>query len=315
MIKETGFFTSSNEKVQIHYNIWLPDECKPYAVLQIVHGMAEHSQRYEAFAEYLADKGCVVIAHDILGHGLSVQSKSDFGFFSNTNGNKHNINDINTLHTIAVDRFPNAAHFILGHSMGSLLLRQYLYTYNKANISGAIIMGTAHEPWPLVKAGYFVSYILGKLHGKRYRSRFLHNLTLGNKNTAFLSENSKYSWLTSDKNAQAVYENDPLSGFIFTVGAYKDMFRGINSLYYPKNLFKISKKLSLLITSGTMDPIGGYGAGVNKVYNSFKSLGFDDLTIKLWRGMRHEILNEVNKLKVYEYIYEWVSTRSGKDIK
>lgn len=312
MKKEEGYLPSNNEQTNLHYVVWTPAEKKPKAVLQIIHGMCEHIERYDRFAKYLNDNGIAVIGHDILGHGKSVISKENLGYFAPKHGNKYNILDIKMIHDIGRELFPESSYFIFGHSMGSFLLRQYLHTYRNSSLSGAIIAGTGHETRNTIKFAGLLANSLCKLHGKRYRSKLLFDLTLGNKNRAFVDENSKYAWLSGNKKERLKYEEDPLCHFIFTASAYRDMFYGISTLYFPKNLAKMDKNLPILLTGGTMDPIGNYGVDIEKVYDSYKAYSFKDVSLKLWRGMRHEILNETNYLAVYDYICKWIEARSLK---
>lgn len=305
MRKEECYLASSDEQTNLHCVIWQPDE-KPKAVLQIIHGMCEHINRYDTFAKHLNSRGIAVVGHDILGHGSSVSSVENLGFFSSKHGNKYNIQDIDRIHDLCMERFPDNHYFILGHSMGSFLLRQYLHTYKNNKLQGAIIVGTGHESKQLIKLAGLLSNSLCKIYGKKYRSRLLNQLILGNNNRAFNNEKSKFSWLTSNRSEYEKYEKDPLCGFKFTVSAYRDMFLGISSLYFPKNLAKMDKSLPILLTSGTMDPIGKFGAGVEKVYASYRAHSFKNVSLKLWRGMRHEILNEVNKEAVFDFIYDWM---------
>lgn len=310
MRKEEYYLLSSDEITNLHYTVWYPDIDKPKAVVQIIHGMCEHINRYEDFALFLNSHGIAVIGHDLLGHGLSVTSVENLGFFSSKYGNRNNINDIHNIHKLCLELFPNNHYFILGHSMGSFLLRQYLHTFRAEELSGAVIMGTGHESGNLVKIGGLLAKSLCRIYGKKDRSRLLHQLTIGKNNKAFQQENSKFSWLTSDKNEQKKYSEDPLCMFRFTVSAYRDMLYGISTLYLPKNLAKMNKKLPILFTSGTMDPIGNYGANVEKVYSSYKAHSFHDLTLKLWRGMRHEVLHETDKESVFNYLLDWIQSHS-----
>lgn len=311
MVKNENYILSSDNSTKLHYVVWTPDN-KPIAVLQLIHGMCEHIERYDEFASFLAQNNIAVIGHDILGHGKSVKSKNDFGFFSNKNGNKYNINDIEEIHQLSKKLFPNSSYFMLGHSMGSFLLRQYLHTYPNNHLNGAIIVGTGHPSTQEIRLARLLSLTLCKTRGKRYKSRLLFNLILGSNNKTFIPEHDINSWLTSDKSKREAYANDLLCGFAFTSGAYRDMFRGIYTLYFSSNLLKMDKSLPILITSGSLDPVGNYGISVEKVYDSFNALAFNDVTLKIWSGLRHEILNELKRDKVYDYIYNWLTKRIKK---
>ncbi len=308
MKTESGFFKSSDEKNNIYYVIWEPDNCEPTAVLQIAHGMVEHIGRYEEFARFLTAHKIAVIGNDMLGHGKTATRKEDLGFFAYKNGNKFLLNDVYTVHTIALKRFPNSKHFLLGHSMGSFIVRQFLYTYPHSGLSGALILGTAHVSPNILKLVNLLANSYCKTFGNRYRSKLICALTLGKKRGIFKKENDIFASMTTDPKERENLKNDKFCKFFFTAAGYRDMFDGISNLYFPKNLSRINKNIPILVSSGSMDPIGSFGIEPERVYNQYKRLGVKDMTLKLWRGLRHDIIHERNKENVYKYLYSWINS-------
>ena len=144
-------YTSSNGVNKIHAIEWIP-EGKVKAILQISHGMVEHIERYNDFAEYMNEKGIYVVGQDHLGHGLSAANDNELGFFHQTCGNEFVVNDIHNLRKLTQKKYPDLPYFLLGHSMGSFLTRQYIKGHGQ-DLAGAIIMGTANKPLPLIKSG------------------------------------------------------------------------------------------------------------------------------------------------------------------
>lgn len=307
MKKESGFFKSSDEKNNIYYVIWEPDDCEPVAVLQIAHGMVEHIERYKEFARFLTSHKIAVIGNDMLGHGNTVARKEDFGFFAYKNGNKFLLSDAYTMHTIGLRKFPHSKHFLLGHSMGSFIVRQFLYTYPHSDLYGALIIGTAHDSLNFLRLARLLADSYCKTFGSRYRSKFMCASTLGKKSKIFRKENSIFASMTTDIQERESLKNDKFCKFLFTAAGYRDMLDGILNLYLPKNLSRINKKIPILISSGSMDPIGSFGIEPERVYKQYKKLGVENVTLKLWRGLRHDIIHEKNKEDVYKYIYSWVN--------
>lgn len=304
MKKEEFFYNSSDKITKIHGIKWIPEgEIK--CVLQISHGMLEHIDRYDEFAVSLATKGILVAGNDHLGHGTSLLKEEDRGYFSEENGNKAVIEDMRTLSNMLKEQYGNIPYFLLGHSMGSFLVRQYLTLYSPG-IDGAIIVGTGQKPYVLVKAGMVISGVLAFFKGWRYRSRFVDNLALGGNNKSFKPERTKADWLSRDEKIVDDYLNDKRIDFMFTLNAYYNMFKGMAYLYDKNNLEKIPKDLPVILLSGEKDPVGSFGRDVVKLYDDFKKMGIKDVECKLYKDDRHEIINELDRELVYEDIVSWI---------
>lgn len=305
-MKEEFLIPSADGKTGLHGFIWRPEN-EVKAVLQLVHGMVEYIDRYDAFASYLLERGFGVIGHDHLGHGQSVTDETKLGYFAEKDGDRIVVEDMKRVTDKAREAFPGAKLFILGHSMGSFLVRHYLTLYGQ-ELSGAIIMGTGHIPSAVAGIGKLLSKMVRTFKGEFYRSRFLTGLALGGNNKAFEPARTPVDWLSRNEENVDRYVEDPLCGYLFTANAYISFFSVIEALPKKRNLEKLPKTLPVLITSGEADPVGGKRA-TEALYADYQKLGLRDVELKLYPGDRHEILNETDRDQVYRDIGDWLTGR------
>ena len=303
-------FLSNDGKTTVHAVKWTPDSGEYSAILQITHGMVEFIERYADFAEFLTEKGYMVVGHDHIGHGQSVATKEDWGYFVEGTPSDIVVEDIHKLRTLIQDENKEVPYFMLGHSMGSFMLRKYLVKFNE-NLRGAIIMGTGFIPENMTNLALKLTGVVAKLRGERHRSKLIQSLAFGADYKAFdmTGKHPENSWLTKDVEIVKQYYNEPRCTYMFTVNGYKGLFEAVNFSCNPENVAKIPKKLPLFIVSGEQDPVGGLGKGVKDVYDMHKAAGALDLTYKLYENDRHEILNETDKQVVYEDILAWMNVR------
>lgn len=306
MKKYTEKIASTDSKNNLNVIIW-ETEKEPIGVLQIVHGMAEYIDRYDNFAKYMTEHGFNVIGHDHLGHGHSVSDERDYGFFAEENGDKIIIEDMHSVTQYAREKWEELPNFILGHSMGSFCLRQYLTKYSN-DVFGAIIMGTGWIPSAAALLGKTIATNTCKSKGSHTVNPLLIKLTLEPYNKPFAPARTNCDWLSRDEKQVDLYVNDKLCGFDFTAGAYKDFFTVLEKIAKNRQLIGMRKSLPILITSGSVDPVGGKKA-CEKLNAQYKRCGIDDVTLKLWENDRHEILNELDKSDVYDYIYNWLKSK------
>lgn len=303
-MKREFSFLSANDKTKIHGILWIP-EGTVRGVVQLVHGMVEHIGRYEEFAVFLNRQGFAVIGHDHLGHGLSVDSPEDYGYFSDKMGQVALLKDIHRVTRMAGSRYPGLPLFVLGHSMGSFLLRRYLTVYG-GEVDGAIIMGTGYEPLWAVRLGKVLAKTLKVLRGGHYRSKLVNGLALGSYVAKFGGRRRPGSWLSKNEENVKAYKEDPHCRFVFTVSAYYDFFCVLEDLARGKNFDRIPKNLSLFLVSGMDDALGGFTKNVLHVYNEYRELGIEDVDVQFYKDDRHEILNELDRELVYEDIRAWL---------
>ena len=307
MKKREFYYQSCDGATEIYAVEWTP-EGEICAVLQISHGMVEHINRYEEFASYLTEKGFLVVGNDHLGHGKSVQHEEDHGYFHETSGNEYVIGDIHNLRLNIQDKHADVPYFMLGHSMGSFLLRQYLTLYSKG-LAGAIIMGTGYHAMPELVSGQALCKMIAAMKGWRYRSTLVNAISFGSFNRHFKPCESEKDWVTSDPAKRAEYLKDPFCNFVFTVNGYYHMFEGMKTLAKKENIYKIERELPVFFVSGEQDPVGGFGKGVRRVYQKYIDAGIRDVKLKLYKDDRHEILNETDRAQVYEDIALWLAEK------
>ena len=303
MKKEEFSFPSTSGVCDIRAVRYIPDG-EVSAILQISHGMQEFIDRYENFAKYLCDRGFLVTGNDHLGHGGSVKSEDDWGYFAEENGNQALIDDLYEVTKITKQLYPDKPYFLLGHSMGSFYARQYLFEHGD-ELNGAIVMGTGHQSLNTLNAGITACRMFAMGRGWRHRSKAVNAMAFGSYNKKFEPARTRVDWLTRDEKIVDWYLNEPRCTFMFTLNAYYNMFIGLTRLHDKELLNKVPKQLPILFVSGQEDPVGDFGKGVIEAANSLMDVGCTRVGIHLYPEDRHEILNELNREKVYEDLYNW----------
>ncbi len=306
-MKNEFYFPSKDGVTKIHAIEWIP-EGEVKGILQICHGMAEYIDRYHDFADYLAGKGYLVVGHDHLGHGQSITGKDKLGYFHKEKGNECVVGDIHTLRTRISKQYPNTPYFIMGHSMGSFLLRQYLGMYGEG-LAGAIVMGTGEQPDMILAGGKFICKLIAAIKGWEHKSQLVDGMAVGAYDKAFPNEADGSNWLSRNPENVKKYKADPLCGYMFTVNAYYHMFRGMAAMNSQEKAGAIPKDVPVLFVAGDKDPVGNMGKGVQNVFDKYRAMGMKDVEMKLYQNDRHEILNEVDKEIVYADIFNWLELR------
>lgn len=303
-MRDEFYFPSKDGNTEIHTIEWKP-EGEVRAVLQICHGMVEYIRRYDEFAQFLCGEGYYVVGNDHLGHGKSIQAKSEYGFFNEKYGNACVLGDMHTLRQRTEKKYPGVPYFMLGHSMGSSLLRQYIQMYGNG-LSGAVLMGTVadHKKAALL-FGKRLCRVMAAFRGWHYRSKMVDNLVLGAYNKKFKPARTRADWITSDNENLDMYVADPLCSFMSTVNAYYNVFSGMIGIQRKESVYMIPKGLPVLFVSGADDPVGEFGKGVRKIYEKYRAAGIRDVTLRLYTGDRHEILNETDREQVYKDLLGW----------
>lgn len=305
--KETFQYLSKDGVTKIHGVKWIPEDGQWDAVLQLTHGMVEYIERYDLFADYMTKQGFLVVGHDHLGHGESVQTKEDWGFFAEKKGSDILVSDMHTLRKKMQKENEGKPYFMFAHSMGSYLLRKYITRYGE-ELSGAIICGTGSVPDLLTRTGMGVCRVLARFKGWHYRSKMVADMSFGGpyKKYDLTGKQADNSWLSKDVDSVKRYYSDPKCTYTFTLNGYKTLF---DTVYYDNQMEyvqKTPKDLPLLLISGADDPVGDCGAGVKRVYEMYKEVGIKEISMKLYEGDRHEILNETDKEIVFADIYHWI---------
>lgn len=301
-------YKSADKKTTINAIEWSPDDGNPIAILQIAHGITEHIGRYEAFAKFMTGKGFVVVCNDHIGHGKSGAEDSPTMYFGPKGSWKYAVKDLDTLLEITKAKYPGVPYGILGFSLGSYLVRTYLIDY-PGKVDAAIIMGSGDKSCAEINVGLLAAWI-GKLKdGDDGQSEFIDMLTFSTYNMRFSPKLTEFEWLCSDRKALNQYVGDRLRGHFVTPGLFREMLRGMSYTANRKNLVKMWRKLPVLLVSGLDDPVGDFGKGVEKTYASLICAGVRDTTLKLYPGLRHDLLHETSHLAVYNDLYGWLSSR------
>ena len=279
------------------------------AIVQLSHGMVEFIDRYKPLAEYLAARGILVTGNDHLGHGGSIRTRADYGYFAEPDGNRAVLDDLHAMTALTKQLYPGVPYFLLGHSMGSFYARQYLCEWGD-ELDGAIIMGTGYQPKALVQFARSTCRALAAVHGWQYRSKLVANLSFMGYNKG-LEGRTTHDWLNRDAAEVDKYLADERCTFTFTLNAYYSMFSGILRLHDPAFLARMPKDLPLLFLAGTADPVGDRGKGVLRAIQSLKAAGVQNIRCKLYPGARHELLVETNRQEVFADIAAWLNDQLG----
>lgn len=300
-------YKSRDNITQIHATEWIPEERPPKAVLQIVHGMKEYIDRYDAIARYIADRGFVVVGEDHLGHGETALSSKDLGYFAKEDSETILVKDVHRLKKIVQAEYPGLPYFFYGFSMGSFITRKYLTMYGEG-IDGAIIGGTGWISENMLRFGIGLTASLARIHGDHYRSAAVEKLAMGSYNDRISNPKTPSDWICTVDSVVEAYEADPKCRFMFTVNAYNTLFKIIRYVQEDKNIKRIPHNLPVIFMSGMKDPVGNYGEGVKRAAESYMVNGMKNVSIKLYKDMRHEIHNEERKHIVYLDMLEWLES-------
>lgn len=311
--KEDIFYDSRDGKTKIHGVIWKPD-CmltepaeKPRCVLQIIHGMEEHIERYDEFARFLNAHDICVIGNDHLGHGRSVSPDIPHGYFGKGDCATVVVRDVHRLKKTVQEQIPDVPFLILGHSMGSFIARNYITRYG-SGIAGAVIMGTGSQPGALLVVGKALTSFMSLFFGRKHKSGLVHAMAFGSYLKRIPNPESSGDWLSRNRENVIRFGEDPLCGFGFTLGGYHTLFQLIARAQSASMIERIPKDLPLFFVAGDEDPVGQYGKGVEKALARYRKAGMTNLKLKFYVGDRHEILNEDDREQVSQDIYDWIET-------
>ena len=312
-MKEEFTFRAEPCDMPVHAIKWLPDHGEPKAVLQIIHGMIEFIGRYDRFAEFMASNGYVIAGIDLPGHGSSVNDQGDHGYFGEPDGNASVISAIHGLRTIMQKEYPGLPYLMLGHSMGSFFVQQYVMMYGEG-IRAMAVMGTGWQPSFNLKLARLICRLQAARHGWRYRSPLLTKMALGSANKRIPDAKTKNDWLTRDEKIVAAYNANPWDNFMFTVNAFDGMFKAIGYVEKPDHVRRLAPDLPVFFLSGAEDPVGNYGEGPKKAAGNYRNCRMKNVQMKLYPGDRHELLNETDHEKPDEDLLAFFddAVNSGK---
>lgn len=304
-MKKIMKITSSDGKTTLNVVAWRPNG-KVKAVLQIAHGVTEYIERYEEFAQFMNERGIYVVGNDHIGHGHSIAYGEEPMYFSDWN---YTVKDLYSVYGFAKDEYPEVPYFLMGFSMGSFMVRQFLIDY-PGRVDATIIMGTGQQSWINVALGKMMANSEAKKVGEEHGSPVVDKLTFGTYNKFFKPNRTEMDWLCACETALDKYIADPMRGKHMSAGLFREMLNGMLYTAKKRNISKMDKDIPVLFLSGDKDPVGDQGKGVKKAYNAFKKSGIKDVTLKLYPGLRHDILHEEIHKEIYEDIYNWISKKT-----
>ncbi|GAA5162429.1 alpha/beta hydrolase [Ornithinimicrobium tianjinense] len=287
----------------LHVHRWLP-EALPRAVVQVAHGMVEHAARYDHLGERLSASGYAVYASDHRGHGRTAGGPDELGHLGDDGGFDAVVDDLAALTAELRDAHPGVPVVLLGHSMGSFLARAYAARHGEL-IDGLILSGTAGDPGLLGAVGQRLASLEARVRGPRARSRLMEALVLGPNNRPFRPARTKFDWLSRDAAQVDAYAADELSGGTATAAFYRDLLQGLRRVNRPSTAALTPSDLPVHIVVGEVDPVGGQAAAV-EVAGLLLAAGVRDVTVRVWPGARHEVLNETNRDEVEANLLAWL---------
>lgn len=281
--KEDIYYDSRDNKTKLHALEWVPCKGEIKGILQIVHGLAERMEKYDEFAEFMAERGYVVVGNDHLGHGESVSDDQERGYFCKKDGATVLVRDVHRLKKMIQNAYPGRAYMLLGNGMGAMLMERYVMDYGKG-IDGAILMGCCAKSVSHFSKENMEVKILSKLHGDNYKSEKINEWVFGS--------------------CQKEESKDLLS-----LNVYKTMVELADYIQTIENEQKIRKDLPILFVSGACDPVGENCAGVKKIYQKYLDTGCTEVEMKLYPEKGQDILQETGREQVYEELLEWIETK------
>ena len=307
MIQSEYYMPSSDGKTLLFVRQWTPRTMPLRGVVQIEHGISEHGGRYDRVAKRLCGRGYLVVAEDRLGHGHSAVDGHPLGYTGEVLRWWNMVEDTERLRRYVSSIYPQLPYCLMGHSMGSFVVRSHLIHYPN-RVDGAILCGTTNQSLVKLAAGKAVLDREIRRYGRAGCSVRMYHLILGHYNRKISDCRTNHDWLAADPNVVDDYLRDSLCGKDLSLGLYRDMLEGVEDISIPSHLKKMDKTLPVLLLSGGDDPVGDFGRGVQKVCDAFRRAGMQDVSCKLYHGLRHEVLRDKGSRYVCEDILTWLDS-------
>ena len=302
---ESNFVLTASDGAEIFVYRWLPGSV-PKAVVQIVHGMAEHAGRYARLAAALTSAGYAVYAGDLRGHGRTAKTPEDLGLFAERDGWRKCLDDIWQLNRRIAAEHAQVPIVVIGHSMGSTLVRQFTAEHG-AVLAGAVISGNSGQPTPLALAGRFITRLERLRLGRRGTSSLVQSLTFDAFNKRFEPARTKFDWLSRDPAEVDKYIADPLCGFAARIQLWIDLLDAWAKMAKPANMARTPKDLPVYVISGTHDPASAETKTLEPMLAAYHAAGLKSLAQKFYPEARHELLNETNRDEVTRDLIAWMN--------
>ncbi|MEW9501210.1 alpha/beta hydrolase [Jeotgalibacillus marinus] len=296
---DQSFFCAS-DGMEIYVRKWFAKDGKAKGVVQLSHGMVEHIERYEEFAQFLTTKGFLVVGHDQRGHGQTALRNGTRGYLGDGDGFQRLVDDVKEIND-SIHRDYSLPVFLLGHSMGSFVARRFIQLHDN-QIDGVMLSGTGGPKGLLGEVGKIVAKGVSMWNSPLAPGYLLSKLTFGPFNKGFAPSKTDFDWLCRDENEVDCYLHDPMCGFACTNKFYVDLFNGISIIHKKNEIKKMDPTLPIMLLSGSADPVGTEGNGVFAVAKLYKKAGMKDVEVHLYEDCRHEILKETNRQVVFNDI-------------
>ncbi|WP_445747890.1 alpha/beta fold hydrolase [Polaribacter sp.] len=304
----TDTFKTPDNQIIFYYK-WFAAKNKPFkGVVQIAHGIGEHAARYHSIAEKLQKEGFEVYANDHRNHGNSVKNEDYLGYYDGDDYFEDALNDMRQLSKIIQKERPKNKIILFGHSMGSFLSRAYVIKFGK-DVKFLILSGTGSFMKGLGTFGILSAKFFTKMNGKHKSNELLKNLFFTQFNKAFKPNRTSVDWISSDKKQVDLFEADPLRIEDFSLSIFLDILQATKKINEFDAFLETPKNIPMYLFSGDQDPVGEMGKGVIKVAENYKKAGIKDLTLKLYKNGRHEMLNEINKIEVEKDLLNWLNQK------
>lgn len=307
-----SFMMKMDDGYELCLNRWQPDaEEEIKGVIQLHHGLAEHSLRYDRFGSILAENGYVLNAYDMRGHGRSAENAEKngtgvFGKLADKKGFDRAVLDLKSVIENLKHDFPGKKTILFGHSFGSFVSQGFIEEYGN-EIDACILSGTAGPRPALVTVGSIAAHIITFFTGKNTYMPLLEKLSFGSYNEKINPIRTKCDWLSRNELNVDMYIMDNWCGFPLTNSFYCSMLEGLSKIHKSGNIKKIPVSLPVYFIYGSDDPVGSYGKTIKALYNIYKANGMEKVDIKEYPGDRHELLNENDKETVEKDVIDWIS--------
>lgn len=307
-----SFSQIMSDGTEIWINRWAPDsDDQIKGVIQLHHGIQEHSMRYDRLGSVLADAGYVLNAYDMRGHGhtaeLAIEAKKGmFGKLADKDGFDRIVCDLYEITNAVKLVYPGKKLILLSHSFGSFVSQAFIERFGN-KIDGCALLGSAGPDNFKIKLGQIIAHTLKVIKGSDYVSEFLYNLAMGSYNKKIKNPKDKFSWLSVNELNVDIFNMDNWCGIPLTNSILCDLTDGLLNIHSRSNMNKIPKDLPVYIAYGDGDPVGNYGKTVEKLFRVYKKIGISNVQIKKYENVRHELLNEDIKETVENDIIDWFS--------
>lgn len=307
-----SFSQIMSDGTEIWINRWAPDsDDQIKGVIQLHHGIQEHSMRYDRLGSVLADAGYVLNAYDMRGHGhtaeLAIEAKKGmFGKLADKDGFDRIVCDLYEITNAVKIVYPGKNLILLSHSFGSFVAQAFIERFGN-KIDGCVLLGSAGPDNFRIRLGQIIAHTLKTIKGSDYVSEFLYNLAMGSYNKKIENPKDKFSWLSVNELNVDIFNMDNWCGIPLTNSILCDLTDGLLNIHSRSNIKKIPKDLPVYIAYGDGDPVGNYGKTVEKLFRVYKKIGISNIQIKKYENVRHELLNEDIKETVENDIIDWFS--------